>query len=153
MAAGDEVAGGVAEGEVHMKKWMAMCATAGLLALGMPVIAAQQTAQTGQTQTETTTTKDHAKKAAKKTKEATKETGKAVKEGAKGTAGTAKSTGEKITDALKDAVQVKVTDAPKDATAQCNDGTWTKVKTASSACKGAHKGVKAVVCPGALCGS
>jgi hypothetical protein len=137
-----------------MKKWMAMCATAGLLAFGIPTFAAQ-TAQTGQTQTDTQsdTAKDNAKKAGKETKKAAKDTGKAVKEGAKGTAGATKSTGEKLTDALKDAVQVKTTDAPKDATAQCNDGTWTKVRTSSKACTGAHKGVKAVVCPGPLCGS
>lgn len=129
-----------------MNKWIATCAAAGLLALGMPLAA--QTAQTT-TQTQSDTAKEHAKKAGKKTKEAGKDAADAAKEAGKATAEGTKSVGEK----LKNALHVQTTDAPKGATAQCNDGTWTKVKSEAKACKGAHKGVKAVVCPGALCGS
>jgi uncharacterized protein DUF3761 len=93
----------------------AMCVS-GVLAFAVPALAPIA----AQTDKATTT----AKQAGSKTKDAAKDAGTAAKDAGK---------------AAKEAVLPA--DAPKDATGQCTDGTYTTAKTRKGACAG-HGGVK-----------
>ena len=79
----------------------------------------------------------------KDTKAASKTAAKDTKAAAKDTANETKSAAKETKNAAKEATATspRPSDAPPDATAQCNDGTYSKAVHHQGACSG-HKGVK-----------
>ena len=88
-------------------------------------------------------TKAATKSAEKDTKAATKTAEKDTKAAAKETAKETKTAAKDTKAAAKEATPTspRPSDAPADATAQCNDGTYSKAVHHQGACSG-HKGVK-----------
>ena len=102
------------------QRWLSTVLTAGVLAIALPTLTMPPLGAQGDA-------KKTAEKAGQEVKGAAKQTGKAAKDAGKAT---------------KQAVEsVLPNDAPKDATGQCTDGTYTTAASRKGACSG-HGGVK-----------
>jgi len=100
-----------------MRRIISALCVSGVLAFAVPALVTPIAAQTDKAKTT-------AKKAGSKAKDAAEDAGAAAKDAGK---------------AVKEAVLPS--DAPKDATGQCTDSTYTTAKTRKGACSG-HGGVK-----------
>ena len=109
------------ENQLTIQRWLTALLTAGLLSVSLPAFVAVPVAGA----------QDDAKATAKKA-------GDDVKDAAKATGKAAKDAGKATKKAVESALP---SDAPKDATGQCVDGTYTTAATRTGACSG-HGGVK-----------